>query len=103
MANAKKTVVVSSYDDALMAIDGHACTVDGVHGRIRVSAHGSAYAHRHRVEHVTSARGKRSPEYVAMRARLRDDYVTDITYSDRLIEIMTAAGIVFVPKESANA
>lgn len=72
------------------ALDGRHCTLDGISGVLRhetISAR-YPYAHvDHTLSHTADAKGKRSPKYIELRDKLRDDWSTDLTNSDRLIDI----------------
>jgi hypothetical protein len=82
--------VVASWDDALDMVDGLRFMLDGVDGVITVDR---SRRFDTRVYHKTSAKGRRSVAYQATRARLRDDWDTDLTESDRLVSIVEALGI----------
>lgn len=81
-----------TYAQALEFINGKAYKLDGVHGHIVVD---TSVPHHTKVEHVPSKAGKRSEAYQAVRRQLRDDYVTDLSWSERLADIMVALGVVF--------
>lgn len=77
-------VGVSSWDEALDAIDGKEYTLDGVHGRFKVDR---SRAHDTRVTHEPSARGRRSEAYLETKRELRDDWSSDLTNTERLADI----------------
>lgn len=79
-----------SYDQALDFINGKAYKLDGVAGKLKVER--GPYL---KVEHVPSKAGMKSEAYLAVKRKLRDDYVTDLTWSERFPEIMVALGVVF--------
>lgn len=76
--------------DLFEKLDGRKCTLDGVHGtlvREIVSVRYPTERTEYRLWHRASAKGRKSPAYLAIKARLRDDWDTDLTWSDRLSEI----------------
>ena len=90
----KQTTEVRSYAEALAAVDGQTVKLDGIRGVIRVDVSGG-YT---RVWHEPDAAGKRTEAYRKVRAELRDDWSTDLSWSERLVDVMTDCGIVFVPR-----
>lgn len=80
-----------SYDDALNFINGKAYKLDGVAGKIKVSGE-RPYT---KVEHIPSKAGMRTEAYQWLRRELKDDYVTDLTWSERLVDIMIELGVNF--------
>lgn len=78
------------------ALDGRHCTLDGISGVLRhetISAR-YPYAHvDHALSHRADAKGMRSPKYIELRSQLRDDWSTDLTNSDRLIDIAMRLGV----------
>lgn len=85
------TTTVTDWSQALDAIDGRTYTLDGVHGTIKVDRRDPLRTH---VSHEPSAKGKRSAPYLATKARLRDDWSTDLSWSERLADIASALGVV---------
>lgn len=65
------------------AIDGRTFTLDGVSGTLRVYR----TPHARRITHEANARGKRSRAYRETKAKLRDDYDTELTWSERIVTI----------------
>lgn len=90
MAEALK-VLVKSWQEALEAVNGRAYTLDGVHGHIKVRTH----AGRTTVYHEASPRGRTSKPYLETNRKLRYDWDTDLTMSERLPVIMYELGIDF--------
>jgi hypothetical protein len=82
----------TTYDAALDSINGKSYKLDGVAGKIVVDR---SDALRLRIAHVPSKAGKKSEAYLAVRRVLRDDYETDLTWSERLPEIMVELGVKF--------
>jgi hypothetical protein len=70
-------------------------TLDGVSGTIKVSYPYRQYPREAHVSHEPDARGKRSEAYLETKRELRDDWSTDLTHSERLVDIMTKLGVVF--------
>lgn len=87
----RQTYTVSTIDQARETINGMPYTLDGIHGRIKVETWGG----RTTISHEPSPQGKRTDAYQKMRAQLRDDWSTDLTWSERLGSIMYELGIRF--------
>jgi hypothetical protein len=89
---------VASWDEALDAIVGREVVLDGVHGTIEVEHvySGSGARIDTRVHHEPNVRGKRSEAYQRTKALLRDDWSMDLSWSDRLVDLMIELGIEFV-------
>jgi hypothetical protein len=85
-----KTTTKMTYQQALNFINGKSYKLDGVAGKLKVES--TPYL---KVEHVPSKAGMNCEAYLAVRRILRDDYTTDLTWSERLPEIMIAVGVVF--------
>lgn len=77
-------------------LDGRRMTLDGVEGVFKHEVREALYPYRHTVErliHHPTARGKRSEAYQTVRARLHDDWSTDLTDSiERYGEIAMKLG-----------
>lgn len=77
------------------AMDELTYTLDGVHGTFRhvLHRHLSGYIES-RLTHVPSAAGKRSKAYQTVKAKLRDDWESDLTQDiDGYCAIALALGI----------
>lgn len=78
------------------ALDGRHYTLDGISGVIKhetISAR-YPYAHvDHTLSHRADAKGMRSPKYIELRRKLHDDWSTDLTNSDRLVDIAKRLGV----------
>lgn len=84
-------ITVATYDDALEAMNGRPYCLDGIHGTIRIERfRGTKTICRH-----PSKRGQDTDAYREMRTKLGDDWVTDLTYSERLGEIIADLQIRF--------
>jgi len=88
------------------AIDGQPYTLDGIAGTIRVEGE-SPYT---RVTHYKSDAGRRTEAYQATKRMLRDDWDTDLTYSERLVSIFydllgteQAERLCALPSEGSSA
>lgn len=78
------------------ALDGRHYTLDGVSGVLRHKTISARYPYPHvdhTLSHMADAKGKRSPKYIELRDKLRDDWSTDLTNSDRLIDIAMRLGV----------
>jgi hypothetical protein len=63
-------------------LDGREYILNGVHGHFRHTAHGALYPYPYvveKLEHEPSERGMRSKHYRETRARLGDDWSTDLS------------------------
>lgn len=87
-----KHVYVKTWDEALDAIDGKKYKYDGVAGTFRVDR---SRKHDTRVEHHPSATGKKSETYLTHKRQLHDDYITDLSFSEKLVPVMERLGIRF--------
>lgn len=91
--------IVHNYDDFLAALDGKTCTLDGVHGHIRVERRkrGSYYGGgvETHITHEPSARGKRSEAYRKLRREMGDDWSTDLTNVENIDEIARKCGVEY--------
>lgn len=92
MANTAKETVCNTWADALNAIDGREYTLDGVHGTFHIDR---SIRFNTRIWHIASERGRQSEHYREVKAKLRDDWDSDMSHSDRLVDIMGELGITF--------
>lgn len=100
MEKPKVYVLVRSWNEALDVIDGKAITLDGIHGHIRVERPAK---HVTRVIHYPSPRGKASEAYKDQKRKYRDDWMSDLTGSDRLVPIAYKLGVRFADDKQSEA
>ncbi len=77
-------------------LDGKTYTHNGISGKITYSERQARYPYPHivqKIEHEANAAGKRSIEYQEAKRILGDDWVSDITNSESLINIALACGM----------
>ena len=77
-------------------IDGQTYNLDGISGTLRYTESVAKYPYKHtvqRLDHVPDSTGKRTAAYQERKRQLGDDWISDLTQSDRLVEIATALGI----------
>jgi hypothetical protein len=86
-------MIVKTWDEALDAIDGRRYKLDGVWGEFRLEIDARGYCRR--VTHEATREGKASETYRETRRKLGDDWVSDLTWSERLPAIMDELGIKF--------
>lgn len=77
-------------------LDGRKYTLDGIEGvvRARESIRGSYYGGgtEVRIYHEATPKGRKSEAYRQLRQQLHDDWSTELTHSERLIEIAEKLG-----------
>lgn len=77
-------------------LDGKRYTLNGVSGVIKYSERQAIYPYVRTVQEITheaDATGKHSVEYQEAKRYLGDDYVSDLTNSESLVNIALACGI----------
>jgi hypothetical protein len=85
--------IVSTWDAALRLVDGKTVKdSEGIEGVLKVVRLGP---HDTRLMHVKTEKGKRTAAYQATRAKLHDDWDTDLTNSDSSQAIMEELGVRF--------
>lgn len=82
---------VTTYAQALEAMNEKTYTLDGIHGTIKVET----WSGRTKVSHEPSKKGQKTNAYNDIRRQLGDDWSTDLTYSERFGEIAYGLGIRF--------
>lgn len=85
------TTTVTTYQEALDAMDGRTYTLDGIHGTIKVSR----FNGRTSIYHHPSARGMKTEAYRETKHKLGDDWSTDLSQSERFGDIAHDLGIRF--------
>jgi len=87
----------STTNQVFAFLHGKRATLDGIEGIFQHEVREARYPYPHTVErlnHLPTARGKRTDAYRETKRRLGDDWSTDLTDSDRYFEIATKLGFV---------
>ena len=85
-----------SYPDFWDFLDDRTYTLDGVHGKFKISSNRAIYPYPHvsfSLYHEPSAKGKRSKAYKDEKRMLGDDWSTDLSDSERATDIALKLGI----------
>lgn len=90
---------VTAYQDYLRkageALDGKHYVLDGVSGTIKYREFQGRGVHglNQRISHVADEEGKKTEYYCKTARELGDDYDTDLTDSERLVDILCELGL----------
>jgi hypothetical protein len=79
----------TDFNGAIDYINGKTVTVDGISGTIEVRG---ARPYR-KIYHNADAKGRRTDRYQETRRKLHDDWSSDLTESDNLVEVMERLGV----------
>jgi hypothetical protein len=86
-------------------LNGRRYVMDGIAGVIRFKSYKAIYPYDrvvHSVWHEAAGEGKDSPRYQETKRELGDDWVTDLTDSDRLFEIAAELGFTMSVEPKAD-